>query len=466
MAGMAVDGLVSGLGTSDLIAKLVQAEGASQRALKTRLAATNSAASAYRTVNTTFLAISAAAEKLTAGSLATARTATSSSTAVTATAGSSAVEGSSVTFAVTSLASTQVSVSNATWTSPTADARTGGPAWPIEFRSADNTTSIGFVDIPAGATLADAAKAINDAGHGIKAAVINLGENKYSLQLTSAKSGEAGGFLVKTATEDATTAGSSFVTTAPAQNATIDLGGGIVAQSATNTFGDLLAGVSVTVTKADPTASVTVGVGRDDSSVADKVQKLVDAVNSAIDTVKTYAGNGKDSKAALRGDYSVTSLAGSLLDAVSGAVGSSGSAAQVGLQLTKDGKVSFDKSKFLTALKDTPELAEKLVLGTVASTGADGVTGGGDDVAAVAGIAGRLLQVAKSASDSTTGTLESMAKGRDTQAKDIQARIEAWDLRLEKRREMLTRQFSAMETALNSLKNQSTWLGGQLSAMK
>ena len=33
---------------------------------------------------------------------------------------------------------------------------------------------------------------------------------------------------------------------------------------------------------------------------------------------------------------------------------------------------------------------------------------------------------------------------------------DAWDLRLAKRKETLTRQFTAMETALSSLKNQST----------
>jgi flagellar hook-associated protein 2 len=49
--------------------------------------------------------------------------------------------------------------------------------------------------------------------------------------------------------------------------------------------------------------------------------------------------------------------------------------------------------------------------------------------------------------------------------KDIQQRIESWDLRLAKRKEMLTRQFSAMETALSSLKNQSTWLAGQINSL-
>ena len=94
------------------------------------------------------------------------------------------------------------------------------------------------------------------------------------------------------------------------------------------------------------------------------------------------------------------------------------------------------------------------------------MAGSGDDVAAVDGVAGRLLAVAKSASDATTGTLvKPRQRARTRMVKDIQDRIDAWDLRLAKRKETLTRQFTAMETALSSLKNQSTWLAGQINSL-
>jgi flagellar hook-associated protein 2 len=76
-----------------------------------------------------------------------------------------------------------------------------------------------------------------------------------------------------------------------------------------------------------------------------------------------------------------------------------------------------------------------------------------------------VLTVSKAASDSATGSLVKMAEGQDSMVKDITERIAAWDLRLAKRKEMLTRQFGAMETALSSLKNQSNWLAGQLSKL-
>ena len=460
---MSVDGLVSGMDTTSLISQLMQAEAGPQTALKTKLGATQTSASAYRTVNTTFLAVTAAADALTSASLSAARKATASSTSVTASAGSTAVPGAGISFTVTSLASTQSVLSNSQWSSPTADVRTVEPAWPIEILNSDGT-SRGSIDVAAGATLTDAVAAINAANLGVKASTVSTGGGQYRMQLTSTTSGAAGTFIVKSATETVAQAGSGFLQTSPGQDATLDLGGGVVATSATNTFAELLTGVSVTVSKVDATA-VTLGVNADTDSVTSKVQTLVDAVNAALSTVKTYTSNASGSTAALKGDYSVTSLAGKLLDAVSSAVGTDGSPIAVGLQLSKDGKVTFDKTKFAAALKDNPALVQRMVGGVAASNGPDGAVGGGDDVVAVTGIAGRLLAVAKSASDATTGTLVALANGQDTLAKDIQDRIAAWDLRLAKRKETLTRQFTAMETALSSLKNQSTWLAGQINSL-
>ena len=70
--------------------------------------------------------------------------------------------------------------------------------------------------------------------------------------------------------------------------------------------------------------------------------------------------------------------------------------------------------------------------------------------------------MAKAASDSSTGTLNALAKGRDTLATSLQDKIQAFDIRLESRRATLTKQFSALETALNTIKNQSSWLSSQI----
>jgi flagellar hook-associated protein 2 len=455
---MSVDGLISGMDTTSLINQLIQAEAGPQTALKKRLTAAETSASAYRTVNTAFAAVRAAAEALHNAAAWTPVKATSNSSSVAVSASSSAITGT-LSFKVQSLASSHAVVNtNAAWTSTTAAYGAGQ----IQVFAADGVTSKGTITIGGTGSIADAADAINASSLGLSAAVVQVKDGatpEYALQITAKTTGVDSKFVLS--------GSGTFGVTKAASNATLlvgDLPGQYSVQSSTNTFASLMPGATITVNKADPAAEVTVTVAADPDAVAAKVQTLVDAVNSAVTTVKQYTNNAKGSTAALKGDYSVNQLAGQLLDAVSFAIGGK-SPATVGIELSKDGKkVEFTKATFLDALKADPTLARTMAAGTAAGPGPDAIPGNSDDVAA-SGVAGRLLDVAKRASDSTTGTLLKMAEGQDGLAEDIQDKIEAWDLRLIKRKEMLTRQFTAMETALSALKNQSTWLAGQINGL-
>src|SRR5215212_4826471 len=186
---ISVDGLVSGMDTTGIINQLLAAEANPQVLLKQKLSSAQVEASAYRTVNTTFAAVRAAAEALTASSLTAARTVSSSTASVTASASTGAVDGSALTFTVTGLAGKQTVLSNGEWTSLTADARTAKdgstaePAWPLEIRNADGTVR-GTVELPAGATLAQAVAAINDEKLGVQASAIKVADGSYRLQIT------------------------------------------------------------------------------------------------------------------------------------------------------------------------------------------------------------------------------------------------------------------------------------------
>jgi flagellar capping protein FliD len=444
---MSVDGLISGMDTTSLIAGLLQAEAAPQAALKTRLATMEKAASAYRTVNTTFLAVSAAAEAALKPAAFTATRATSSDTSVAISSSSSALAGS-LAFTVDQLATAHsVFQQNPDWTS--ADADFGSSSLTIAPIGGGETTTLTF---DPGASLADVAAKINAGDHALSAAVVRVDDGKFALQVTAKKTGAANVF-------DLTGAG-IFTVNTQGKNAKLTIGvdNAYAVHSDTNTFASVLPGTTITVSKLTE-GRVTVNVANDPDAVATTVQKLVDAVNAALSTVKTYTNNAKGSTAALKGDFPVTQLGGRLLDAVSFAVGGK-SPATVGIELTRDGKMTFDKAKFAGALAADPALGQRMIAGAPPSTDHDGAP-----VSAVAGIADRLLQVAKAASDSATGALVKLAEGQDSMGKDIQDRIEAWDLRLAKRKDMLTRQFSAMETALSGLRNQSTWLAGQINSL-
>ncbi len=55
--------------------------------------------------------------------------------------------------------------------------------------------------------------------------------------------------------------------------------------------------------------------------------------------------------------------------------------------------------------------------------------------------------------------------GGERMVDSLKDQIAAWDERLSIRETMLRRQFSTLETQLGTLRNQSTWLSGQLAGL-
>ena len=184
-------------------------------------------------------------------------------------------------------------------------------------------------------------------------------------------------------------------------------------------------------------------------------------MNSALSTIRTHSNSETGSTAVLKGDFTLRTLTGELLRTVSDAVSGAGSPGAIGIELTRDGTVTFDETAFLAKFASDPATVQRVLAGAPAVP----ATGTTDAAPAVDGISQRLQALTKRTTNSTTGTLTLLAKGRDDLAKDFESRIEDWDLRLAARREALTRQFTAMETALSSLKSQSSWLAGQLGSL-
>ncbi len=460
MVTLGVDGLVSGLDTTSIITSLMNVEAQPQTLLKNQLTVTQAKATAYRSVNTRFDAIRTAAEALTATGLAAARTASSSATSVAASATSAAVDGSRIGFRVEQLASAKTVISTGSWASPSAQLRDQAqPAWPIKVLDSSGAT-VGSIDLPADATLSDAISAINASGYGVRATIVQIGMNEFRLQVSSDGTGTAGARTLQGADETTGTAESGFFVS-EARNAKISLDnpGGFVLESSTNTFSNLMTGVSVTVSKADPYGDPTViRVGNDPAALTSKVQALVDAANGALGVIKGYTvSTAGTATATLQGDRALVQLSDQVLSAVSSAIGGA-SAATIGLQLKKDGTIAFDSAVFAAKLAADPDAVARVLGGTAAVTDANGdIT-----TAEVTGIAGKLSALAKTASDSSTGTLVALADGRDSLARGIQDKIDAYDIRLASRKETLTKQFTALETALSAIKNQSSWLSSQI----
>jgi flagellar hook-associated protein 2 len=460
MAGMSLStGLISGMDTGSLITQLMQVEANPQKLLQKQLSTTESKTAAYRALNAKFDALKSAAEALQAGTAWTAAKA-SASVGVAATAGTGATTGS-LTFNVDRVADTHSVISDQVWTmtGTQTPADVGYGTNTLDITVGGVTTSLALDGNGNGtATLAEAVKAINAKTElGLTATAVQTSTGVYRLQVTANKSGAA-------AADFQVGAAGTFDVVTQGVDAKLTVGTGVgkyEVTSATNTFTGLLNDTTVTVTA--PATGVSVTVASDPAAVTAKVKALVDAANGLLASITAYTGSSS-SAAVLKGDSALRGLAGKVLDTVSSAVGGN-SAAIAGLQLSKTGSLDFNAETFTAKLASDPALVQKLFFGAAATPGVDGVAGNTDDVAAVAGIAGKLQLLTSGATDKTTGTISLLATASESAAKDLQARITDWNVRLELREKALKRQFTAMETALSTLQNQGQWLSSQIGSL-
>jgi flagellar hook-associated protein 2 len=434
-SNFSVDGLISGMSTSQIVSQLMSLESAPQQALKNKVANAQSTVAAYQNVNMRFNYMKGAADTLAKPETWQALSVTSSSSTVSASASSAAISGS-MTFDVTATAQAHSRRSDAV-TGLTDATSTMATTAGLDF-TINNVTPPVHVDVT-DTSLSGVVTAINaNKSLGITAAAVQVSPGQYRLQLTSAKTGEAGNFTV---------AGLSVANEIVSQgaDAKILVGSGVGAYevtSSTNTFSGVLPGVTFTVSSAQ--SGVTLNTSRNAGSIADKMQAVVDAANQAlseIDRQGAFVPGGKSGT--LAGDYTLRMLDDKLGSAVATALGDGKSLSVVGVQLDKSGKYTFDRTKFVTAYEADPVNTQTRA----------------------AEFAGRISTIADTATKSGTGTLAQAVDSHSSSIVDLNKRISDWDTRLAARQSSLQRQFSAMEVALGKMRSQGSWLSGQISSL-
>src|SRR5688572_23060027 len=157
-------GLISGMDTGSLISQLIQAEAAPQTALKSRLSASQTAATAYRAVNTAFLAVRDAAEAARTPTSWNLTKGTSTSTGVAVTAAANATPGA-LTFRVPQVATTHATVSTTRW----ADTTAAAGLTTLDVRTLDGTASKGTITLDGTESLAQVVTKINASGLNLSA---------------------------------------------------------------------------------------------------------------------------------------------------------------------------------------------------------------------------------------------------------------------------------------------------------
>lgn len=308
--------------------------------------------------------------------------------------------------------------------------------------------SVNATNVAAGdGSLSAVAAAINAAQADVSATLVGVGGGAFRLQLSSKVSGAAGGINV----DPAAFAGlGGLATLTNGTDARITVGGEAPYSitSSSNTFEELLPGVSITLTAA-AAGPVTITARRDDELLANRVQSLVEGLNRVLDDVraKIAVNAATGTGAVLTGEPAVRQLTQQLTNALAGpVVGSTRVAGTTGINLGREGRFTFDRAAFLTALGDDPAGVQRLFLGDEDEPG----------------IAGRLTAAVAAATGGDNGYLGLAEKAQRDRVDRATKDIDAMQVRFELREQSLRSKYVAMNTALSRLQSDSTSLLAQL----
>jgi len=201
-----------------------------------------------------------------------------------------------------------------------------------------------------------------------------------------------------------------------------------------NTITDAINGVTLSLTNAEPGSSIDVSIDRDVKGSTAAVKKLVDTFNE----IRTFFDLQREPESALYANSSLRSVVESFNTALRTKVEANesySSLAVTGLALDRNGKLTFDATKFEKALNEKPAEIEALFgfggVGTAFVTATDNATRFG------------------------VGTISAQVASIDNSTVRLRLRETAARSKLDEKRERLVADFTRMEDALSRLQSQS-----------
>lgn len=256
-------------------------------------------------------------------------------------------------------------IGGGTFTAYNPDTETGGTYSGATFTS--NGKGAYSVTIKNGNnTLEGIRDAINEAGIGVTATIINDGDAvaPYRLVLSSGSLGASNSMRVTVSGDPVI--GSllahdpegtqNLAETVAATNANLKVNGVAVSKDS-NSISDVIHGVTLNLLK-ETTAPVKLTVARDTSTISTSVASLVKAYNDLAEIFKTETSYDATAKkgATLQGDFTIRNLQAQLRSilssAVSGTSGALNTLSDVGVSFQRDGTLKLDQTKLDTAMKD------------------------------------------------------------------------------------------------------------------
>lgn len=325
-------------------------------------------------------------------------------------------------------------------------------------------------------TLDGISDAINKAGIGITASVVNDGgTSPYRLVLTDSTTGAANSMKISVQGDPALSAllshdpgsqsdlGQSLKETMTAQDAKLKVDGLDVSRSS-NHITDLIKGVTIDLNKVNPGVPTSLTVATDTSAAAASVGKFVsafNAVNKVMRDLTSYNATTKTA-AALNGESVIRSAQSSIRDILTGPVtvanGAFSRLSDVGVTLDKNGTMTVDSAKLNKALESDFADVAALFVSTDITTGKPTSATAAN---ANKGYASQLSELAKSFLADDSG-LKSRTAGLNKSIANIQKNMDALNVRLATKESNLRKQFTLLDTKLGTLSTTSSYLSQQL----
>ncbi len=332
--------------------------------------------------------------------------------------------------------------------------------------SYDNTTS-----------LSDLAKMINNdpiAGANVSASVIKNDLGTYNLVLTA--KGPAENLPISLTDQSGGTLDSRLLFDAnapsPIGTATATSGGmsniqaasdasfkynGITLTRSTNTISDITVGVTINLLSTDSTSTANISITQDAQPIKDAMQSLVDSYNAMNKqlTSMTQTDATTGTVGLFNGDSSINGIDRAIKQILTSSSGSGLSLTQYGININRDGTLSFDSSAFDTKMAESPDAMAAYFSGktTIDSNGNSSTTDGIFNT-----LYTNLNDLTKS-----SGVLANLTTGLTTEATSLTSdRTRATDA-LTAKYDTMTQQFIAYDSIISNLNNQFSSLSQQIS---
>jgi flagellar hook-associated protein 2 len=440
--GMSLGGLASGMDTGAIIEQLVALEKQPIYRYESEISQLEKQKSSWRDINSRISSLGDKLTDLKFSSTYNSRKAVSSNEAVaTAIASNDAAE-ANYDLEVIQLAQAERAASTADIADSTTDLASVG-AGKISIRGTE-------IDIQADYSLNDIRDEINNTQDlGAKATIID-----NNLVIESTETGTENSLNLKDVNGSVLAdLGVNTIAGGEAQNAQVSING-IDVESKSNTIDQAVAGMKFELIEA---GNSTIEVAKDTEKAEKAVQDFVDQYNSVMDFIDSKSNYNSETEegAILQGDSTLMRVQSRLRQSIMDSVETGGDLShisQIGISIDRDGTMSLDSDKLNKALTNDSEAVAKFFN---AESSEDGYTG----------MANRLDGYIDQLIKSNTGLIPSRMESFDQRIDNLNDDIIDVEESVEMTRKRYTQQFTAMETALAEMQQQSSWMQSQLSSL-